>query len=202
MQPQSPEYNPNKEQQRPYVQFELRATEDRTKESPDGVCQLVDVAWAIVRAPGSKDSVEKRAEDWLGQLRAYAKDGRIPPNWPREYAEAFELWKKGEEMPLHGTAIKTWPPLTPAARKAILAVGILTVEDLALSNDEVKSKIGMNANSLQQMAAKWLEESKEGGKTARELADAQIELKSLRSTVLEMQATLNQSQPPVKLKLA
>lgn len=191
-------YNPNQAPQRPYVQFELRATEDRTQPATDGVSQMVDVAWAIVRAPGSKDSLEKTAVDWLNQLKVYAKDGRVPPSWPSEYAEAFRLWQAGEEIPVVGTAIKTWPPLTPAQRKNVLAAGILTVEDLATSNDETKAKIGMNANGLQQMAAKWIAESKNAGATAKELDAALIRTKSLEETVAELSAqvkALTAAQP-------
>jgi hypothetical protein len=176
-------YNPNSEIQRPYVKFELRSTEDRTQTSPDGTCQMIDVAWVIVRAPGSKDSLEKTAVDWLNQLKSYAKDGRVPPSWHGEYAHAFALWQKGEEIPVNGTPIKTWPPLTPSQRKNILSAGILTIEDLALANDEVRGQIGMGGHGLVQMAQKWLKESKESGATAKALAAALVSVESLEQTV-------------------
>jgi hypothetical protein len=176
-------YNPNQDPQRPYVQFEMRPTEDRTTAKADGVCQLVDVPWAIVRAAGSKDSLEKTADAWLSQLATYAKDGRVPPSWPSDYRNAFELWKKGEEIPLNGTPIKTWPPLSPSQRKNILAAGILTVEDLARANDETLAKIGMGAHSVTQMAQKWLLEAKDQGATSKALADAMVLVESLKETV-------------------
>ena len=51
-------YRPTVEPQRPYVRFEMRSQEDRTKKSPDGVSHMIDVAYAIVRASGAKDSLE------------------------------------------------------------------------------------------------------------------------------------------------
>jgi hypothetical protein len=195
-------YNPNKEQTRPYVKFELRPTEDRTQTSPDGTCQMVDVAWAIVRAPGAKDSLEKKADDWLAQLSAYAKDGRVPPSWPSEYREAFALWRKGEEMPLNGTPIKTWPPLSPSQRANVLAAGLLTVEDLAQANDESRGKIGMGGHAIQQMAQNWLRESKDAGATAKALAAAQVLNEELRSTVANQSEQIAQLLSAAKSKTA
>ena len=176
-------YNPGAQQPRPVVSFELRPVEDRSTTSPDGVSQMKDVAYAIVRAPGSKDALEKLAVDWLAQLKIYAKEGRVPPQWPNEYAEAFRLWSAGEEVPVNGTGIKSWPPLTPAQRKNILATGILTVEDLSNANDEIRTRIGMGAHGLQQLAQKWLAESKDTGVLAKSLEVALVKLESMKELV-------------------
>ena len=183
-------YNPSAQQPRPVVTFELRPIEDRSIPSTDGVSQMKDVAYAIVRAPGSKDALEKLAVDWLNQLKIYAKDGRVPPQWPSEYAEAFRLWSAGEEIPLNGTGIKSWPPLTPAQRKNILAAGILTVEDLANANDEIRTRIGMGAHGLQQLAQKWLAESKDTGVLARGLEAARVELEAAKELIKAQAAAL------------
>lgn len=193
-------YNPNQAQTRPYVKFELRSVEDRTKAAPDGTCQMVDVAMAIVRAPGAKDSVEKAATEWLQQLKVYAKDGRVPASWPSEYTEAFALWQKGEEMPVKGTAIKSWPPLTPAQRANVLAAGILTVEDLAQVNDETRGKIGMGGHAVQQMAQNWLRESLDAGATAKALSASQIAVEELRQTVANQSEQIAQLLAAAKTK--
>ena len=185
-------YNPNKEQPRPYVQFEMRAVEDRTKAPTDGVTHMVDQAWAVVRAPGSKDAIEKLATEWLVQLQSYAKDGRIPSQWPAEYRTAYEMWQKGEEIPVIGTAIKTWPPLSPAQRKNVLAANILTVEDLASCNDEMRVRIGMGGNAIQQMAQSWLKDSVERGATAQSLSSAMIQLDEARALILAQTQALNE----------
>ena len=195
------EYNPNKPQPRPYVRFEFRATEDRTAPSSDGVTQLRDVAFAIVRAPGAKDSLEKNAEDWLRQLETYAKDDRVPREWPRQYRDAFEQWKKGEEMPLSGTPIKSWPPLTPSQRQNVINAEIYTVEDLAAANDEIRGRIGMGAHGVQAIAVRWLEEAKGAGSTAKELAATKLQLEELMTTVREQATALAALQPKAAAKL-
>lgn len=187
-------YNPNAQAQRPYVQFEMRPTEDRTQVSPDGISTYVDKAWAIVRAPGSKDSLEKLADEWIAGLRAYAKDGRVPREWPTEYAQALEKWKKGEEIPLHGTPIKSWPPLSPAQRKNVLTAGILTVEDLAAANDEMRGLIGMGGHAVHQMAVRWLAESKDQGATAVALKDAMVLMAEMKTTIENQAQALKELQ--------
>lgn len=175
-------------QQRPYVRFEYRSVEDRSIESSDGVTQLKDVAWAVVRAPGSKDSVEKLAEDWLDSLAKLARDERIPPTWPKEYREAYKEWVATGEIPVSGTAIKTWPPLRPAAREMLLSLGVLTVEALAEANDEIVTRLGMGGISTRQMAQTWVKEAKGPGATAKALEAASVKSKELETTVASLQA--------------
>lgn len=195
---QAAAYNPNQEPQRPYVKFEWRATEDRTIPSTDGVTQLKNVAWAIVRAPGSKDSLEKLATDWLDQLKVYAKDGRVPQNWPKDYRDAYDMWVKSGEIPIVGTAIKTWPPLTPSQRQMVLNAGILTVEDLANANDENRNRIGMTANNLQSMARTWIEESRTKGATAKELDAMRHQVQELATLVKSQSEMIEQLKSQVK----
>jgi len=183
-------YNPDRAMPRPYVRFEMRAVEDRTLTTTDGVTQMKDVPWAIVSAPGSRDTMEKTAEDWLASLIPHARDGRIPASWPSDYRGAFDLWIKGEEMPVHGTPIKSWPPLTPSQRKNIIAAGILTVQDLAAANEETRARIGMGALALSATAVRWLQESKDVGATAKALAEAQVQLADMKNLVAEQSAAI------------
>lgn len=194
-------YRPTVEPSRPYVRFEMRSQEDRTKKSPDGVSHMVDVAYAIVRASGAKDSLEKVAEEWLAQLETYARDGRIPSHWPAEYRSAFVSWKNGEELPPNGTPIKSWPPLTPAQRQNILRAEILTVEDLATANEEARGRIGMGSLGLKDMAVKWLAEAGSQGAMAKELADVRIQVEDLMRTVQEQAETIKALTPKTPAKV-
>jgi hypothetical protein len=175
-------------EQRPYVRFEYRPVEDRTVPSTDGVTHLKDMAWAVIRAPGSRDSVEKLAEDWLNGLPQLAKDGRIPPSWPSEYRNAFSEWVKTGETPVDGTAIRTWPPLRPAAREMLLSMGVVTVEQLASANEEIVNRLGMGGVSTRQMAQNWLKEAKTTGALAQELEAKTVRQSELESTVVALQA--------------
>jgi hypothetical protein len=151
---------------RPYVQFEMRPKE---LQKDDGTKTFVDEVWAKVIAPGGKDVLEKPAADWIAGLAAKAEQGQVPPQWPREYRDALKSFREGEELAFDGTPIKSWSPLTPAQRKSILNANILTVEDLANANDEMRSRIGMGAAMLVEMARRFLEEAKGTGALATRL---------------------------------
>lgn len=168
---------------RPYVRFETRETEYR---DPDGVAQYKDVVWVLVTPPGSKDVLEKPADDWIASLRSNAKERRIPHTWPEEYAKALESFRAGEELPAHGTPIKTWAALSKSQIKAVINANILTIEDLAAANDEGKSRIGMGGVSLVQMAQRWLEERKGPGAMLQQLQAMQVKNTELSGQVAEL----------------
>lgn len=172
-----PDYNANPSQMpRPYVQFFLRATERRDE---FGNSTFTDEPWVKITAQGGKDVVEKIATEWLENMKSHAHAGRIPIEWPGQYAEALKHWLIGEEIPLHGTAIKTWTALSPGQREAILQAKLLTVEDLAQANDEALTRIGMGGIGLREMARKWVAEASGPGAMARELAAIKISLEAL-----------------------
>ncbi|MFX5718311.1 hypothetical protein ABTE23_20010, partial [Acinetobacter baumannii] len=49
----------------PYVKFEERSVEDRPASEAAGRKVYRSENWAVIRQIGSKDSFEKKAEDWL-----------------------------------------------------------------------------------------------------------------------------------------
>lgn len=174
--------NPDK-QPRPYVVFEMRATETRDEA---GKPQVIDVVWAKVTPSGSRDTLEKPAKDWIESIRVQADAGRVPPEWPRQYAQALESFIKGEELPVHGFPIKLWAAVTPGQRKAILDAGIQTVEDLALANEEAVGRIGMGARRLVDAAKAWKADQDGPGSLAAKLEIAE----TARAEAVERIATL------------
>lgn len=168
---------------RPYVTFETREAEARDAE---GRTTYKEVIWAKVMPPGSKDVLEKPADEWIASLRANADARRIPPTWPDEYSKALESFKSGEELPPSGTPIRTWSALSKSQAKAVLAANILTVEDLAAANDEAKARIGMGGVSLVQMAQAWVEESKGPGAMAQKLSALTVKNNELSTQVAEL----------------
>lgn len=193
--------NPEK-QPRPFVRFQYRAAEIRNQA---GVAEFNDVAWALICPAGGKDVIEKPVATWLADLKAHADAGRIPPYWPREYKQAFEAWKEGQEIPVNGHPIKLWTALTPGQRETILGVNILTVEDLALANDEAVGRMGMGGNNLRTMAQAWMKDKNGPGALAAQL-DAALEgrknaedrLKVLEEQVAELKRQLPATAPVVK----
>lgn len=168
---------------RPYVRFEMRETEFRQK---DGTVEYRDIPWALVMPPGSRDVMEKPAEDWIKSLQVSADAQRIPPTWPKEYTEALTRFRAGEELPVVGTPIKTWAALSKSQIKAITSANIFTIEDLAKANDETKGNIGMGAVRLVQMAQHWLEEKDGPGAMAQKLAALATQNEELQTRLKEL----------------
>jgi hypothetical protein len=174
-------------QQRPYVVPYLKPV---SAKQADGTMKIVDELWVKVTAIGGKDTIDAKASDWLARMLDHAKAGRVPSSWPKEFKTALEEWRAGEDLPIKGLPIKSWPPLSPAQRQAVLQAGIQTVEQLAAANDETKARIGMGSLSLVQMAETWLKEAEGPGKMA-----AQIE--QLSSAVATQQEIIERQQKQI-----
>lgn len=174
-----------------YVRFERRPVEDRSASTREGVYRSKDVDYALVTPPYSKDLFEQPAADWLEQMRKDAEGGRLPVEWYERYVMAYERWKKGEEMPLNGTPIKGWPVISPAQQKNLIALQILTVEDLAAVNDEGKRRMGMEAQQLQDKAKAWLAQAKDKGPLTMENAALKAENQALKTTVETLEAKVS-----------
>lgn len=140
-----------------YVRFEKRAVEDRTQSMAKGHWVGRDVVYALVQSPGSKDVLVVEADPWIERLRKEEVEGRIPGPFVDAYERAYEKYKKGEELPPEGTPIKGWPPLSPAQQGNLIAMNILTVEDLAGLNAEGMARFGMGIVELKNRAKNWLE---------------------------------------------
>lgn len=164
----------------PYVQFEVRAVEDRNASEEAGHYVSKDVIFAIVTPAGTKDRLEKVAEDWLAGLEEGVKQERIPASWLRAYRHAYEEFQKsGDATALDGTPIRTWPVATPSQVKLLLDLNIYTVEQLAELTEEGVNALGMGARALKAKAIAWLESAGDQGKLASELASLRMQVESL-----------------------
>jgi len=182
----------------PYVAWETRPVEDRPESIAKGHYVSKDVDFAVITRPGSRDTLDKEALVWLTELKNKAAKGEVPSSWYEGFKASYDSWKKGEETPLTGTAIKDWPPLSPSARKDILAAGIRTVEDLADMSDSDLTSIGTGALAYKLKAQAWLKASKDTGQVAEQLATMtqQIaELTTLTANLIEENKTLKASLP-------
>jgi hypothetical protein len=140
----------------PYITFERRAVEKRKLIEEGGASYYVDVDFALVTPQGSKDILEKIVDEWFPRLADECRQGRFNPAWLNAYKESYTAWKNDQEPPLNGMSIKLWPGASPAEIKQLVAVRVLTVEDLAAANEEMLNRIGMGARSLKQRAVDWL----------------------------------------------
>ena len=80
----------------PYVQFELRAVEDRSALIETGHYGSKDVAFALITPAGSKDRVERNAEEWLEHIRTQVEEERFPARLVPGISGFFRGLEKGE----------------------------------------------------------------------------------------------------------
>lgn len=192
----------------PYVQFEFRAEEDREASIAEGHYVAHDVAYAIVTPQGSKDCIERVAEDWFKHLEQQTRDGRFPPDWLRGYKGMFADWQAGNETPAQGSDIRNWSILSPAQVKMLLEVRLRTIEDVAQANEEALTRLGMGGRALKQKAQEWLRSAKDTGQYVEALNSLKTKNKELeaRNAVLEdrlkkLEAAIEATSSPKAQKL-
>jgi hypothetical protein len=181
----------------PYVTFEAREIEDREASTAAGHYVGKDIDYALICPQGSKDRVERIVSEWFVHIQAEVDNDRFPLAWLRAYKEAYEAWKSGYELPETGTAIKSWPVLSPAQISLLLALRVRTVEDLAQLNDEGLQRIGMGARALKQKAVDWLEASKDSGKLVQELEALRVQNEQLLARDLEREKGFQQMRAEI-----
>lgn len=181
----------------PYVEFEVRPVEDRSASESEGKLVYKDVIFAIVTPAGTRDRLEKVAEEWIVGLEEGAKQERIPSSWPEGYRRKLESFKNNQEVSVDGTPIQHMTTLSPAQVKNCLNANVRTIEDLASATEEAMSRIGMGGRDLKQKAKAWLDAVDAKGKPAQELndlrvknADMETQLEALTKTVGELSTKL------------
>lgn len=171
-----------------YVRFERRPVEDRASGNREGKYMSKDLDYALVTPPYSKDCFVAVATEWLEQMKRDAREGRLPQEWCDRYVMQYEHWKRGEELPLNGTAIKGWSVISPAQMKNLIAINILTVEDLAGVNEEGLRRIGMGASELRDKAKSWLAQTADKGPLTMEIAAVKAENQALKTRNEQLEA--------------
>lgn len=179
-----------------WVEFELRAVEDRKATEEKGHMVYRDVPFAKVTPPGGNLVVEKRAEAWLEDKRR-SNDPHL-----RHYEESYRAFIDGLEAPVDGTRIQDWPAVTPAQVKTLQGAGVRAVEDLAAANEELLGRIGMGARALKQKAEAWIASATDTGRAAEELAALRTRtaeqaetIASLEKKVEGLQSALQDNKP-------
>lgn len=174
----------------PYVVFEMRAEEDRQATIDSGNYVAKDIAYAIITPQGSKDRIERRVDEWFPHLEQQVREERFEQSWLDHYRTRFDAWKKGTEIPENGHAVTNWPAASPAQIKTLLAAGVRTIEDMAVANEEVLTRLGMGGRALKERAIAFMKIVDSGaGKQSEEMAAlrAQIENLQLRNESLQTQ---------------
>lgn len=163
-------------QERPaYVRFERVPVESPAESLKQGHYVAVDVDFALITPPYSKDIFKIKVEQWKRNMVQDVQNGRLPPEWQTRYLADYELWKNGQEIPLHGTAIRGWGVISPAMQENLIHCGILTIEDLAGANDEGLKRIGMGSLDLKNKAIAWISQLSDKGPLTQEIAAVKAE---------------------------
>lgn len=172
----------------PFVQFEYRAVEDRSASIERGCYVSRDVAFAIITPAGSKDRIEKIAEDWLADMKMQVSQERLPNEWFQHYRTVYAAWKEGREVPETGISVRNWPVASPAQVEMLLNLRIRTVEELATCNEEAISRMGMGGRALKQKAVDWLSAAEKTGKDVENTASLRAEIEQLKLTLQRLEA--------------
>lgn len=183
----------------PFVRFEERELGINPEASAISGRPIPRVVNMVCITPhGSKDCIEKIAEEWLAQQKEKALRGETPAAWFDMWKMQLEEWKKGHELPRDGTPTKTWPAINKEQQVRLLALGYTVVEDLAMVPDGSLGTIGLDGRNLRDLARNWVSEGKDKGINAKKLADAETRIADLeqinagmrdRLAVLERQIT-------------
>lgn len=171
-----------REERPPYVTFEVRAVEDRNKSIAAGHWVGMDTDFVMITPQGSKDRIERDVKGWFAMLEQMVREQRFPQRWLSAYREIYQAWKKGEEVSLDGTPLRSWPPLSPSQYKLLKEIRLYTVEDLAQANEETIGRIGPGARSLVSTAQEWLKQARDVGKPVMELEMLRQDAATLRAT--------------------
>lgn len=182
----------------PFVRFETRSEESRAASVAAGNTVYTDVDYALITPQGSKDCIERRVDEWLVMLREQVKQERFPSQWLDHYKRLYEGWKAEGEIPVNGTPLRNWPMLTPAQVKTLTGLKLLSVEDLAVANEETISRMGMGGRALKDKAVAWLRaQGSDAGKQAEEVVDLRMRLEradaqneTLAQAVAQLQAQI------------
>lgn len=187
----------------PYIKFEVRAVEDRNASIEAGHYVAKDVIFALVTPAGTRERIERPAEDYLAYLREGAAQERIPSNWVPAVEEALERFKKNQEDPEFGTPIRNYPAISPAQARMLTDMGIVSVEQLADATEEALQRIGMGARAMKERAKTYLDAAKSTGITAAEHEklvaenDAlKVRNEALEERVSKLEALAATLQPP------
>jgi hypothetical protein len=181
----------------PYVKFEIRTEEDRQASVDTGHFVGKDVIYALVTPPGTKDRIEKVADDWIANIEEGVKQERIPDFWLSAYRRAYDDFKNSRETPESGTPVKDWPSVSASQVSILLDMNIRTVEELAGCSEEACGRMGMGGRALKQKAKAWLDSSNDIGKAAEELNSLRVENKELRARDNERERQLKELEAKV-----
>jgi hypothetical protein len=98
---------------------------------------------------------------------------RVTDEERRRWPEAYDAFKKGEEVALQGTPLEEWPILNRAQVRELKALEIYTIEDIATMSD-LATQRGMGLMGLRGRARAFLDDAAAMGLTEELTAENDI----------------------------
>lgn len=86
----------------PVLRFETRPKQDNTKSLEAGRPVFVDVDYLTITSPGTRDTFEAEAAQWLSQKRREAALGNYNLEWIDKFEEATSVGKTGRKCQKKG----------------------------------------------------------------------------------------------------
>jgi len=153
------------------VKFYLHPVLDKAATKDEGRPIYKEVEYIKINAPGSRE-------------------GFAGPARPRDYQrfpEHYAAFKKRVDMPVEGTPLIEWAPVSRSLAEELAFFNVKTVEQLAsISDTEVMKFRG--GQGLKQKAKDWLEQSRRGAT----VAELQKELKVRDDMLDKMMARMTE----------
>jgi hypothetical protein len=173
-----------------FVEWELRAVEDRAETERQGRIVYRDEEWG---------NIHKKGE--LGHVIPYrVKDlKRNSVLWPH-ISNSYEAWKAGLDAPIEGTPLKEWPLITAAQLRNCTGMNVLSVEDLANLADGAMRFIGGEAVALREKARNWLNAASDVGKAAATITRLEEENQKLMMMVRKLTEDVEAMRGEIKPK--
>lgn len=175
------------------ITFEIRSVENRAESQKAGHYVGHDVIYVKVHQPGQTAQVfEDTAENWLDRKRQ-----QRDPHYDY-YASAFEAFKRSEELPISGAALKNWPNISPTFLKVCQSNKVMSVEDLAEASETTLKRLGPGARAYKKKAEAWLAVAESTGQITEQLADLEERLRAS----IERQEQLEEDNRKMAAELA
>jgi hypothetical protein len=177
----------------PYIEFHLRAEEDRDETIKTGIYKTKDVEFVTIMPAGdTKLKIDRQVDEWLQQTRDKVRQGNANPEHLAYFENAHRAWKQNQEIPVSGIPIKTWPALSPSQVQNLLSSNIRTIEDLAAANEDALLRIGMGGRALKERAIAHLAAANGVSAVAEENAALKAGMSDMRQQIAELTALITQ----------
>lgn len=182
----------------PFVTWERRAVHDPVASNAIGRRVTKDVDFALIMQVGSRDQVERYADDWLDMIRQNLLNGSAnayPQEWVDGFRKAYEAFKNGHEAPLNGTSVKEWSYLSPSQAHNLISMGALTIEDVGSFTEDAMRAYGMGGRELREKAREWLS-GKDSLKAENDVLKEQLKALTERLDALQLDEPVKRGRKP------